>query len=71
MSEKKIPDLSSDKSSCCGCAACYSVCPVGAITMQPDEKGFPYPVIAEALCIGCQKCIGVCAFKKDNKNLSL
>lgn len=65
MNEKNIPDLSSDKVNCCGCSACYSVCPAEAITMEPDEKGFPYPKINEALCIRCQKCINVCAFKKD------
>jgi len=65
MGEKKIPDLSSDKDTCCGCAACYSVCPVEAIVMKADEKGFYYPVINEEVCIGCQKCIKVCAFKKD------
>lgn len=65
MEEKKIPDLCSDKRSCCGCAACYSLCPVGAITMEPDKKGFPYPKIDENKCIRCQKCIRICAFKKD------
>ncbi len=65
MEQKNIPDLCSDKRTCCGCAACYSVCPVGAITMKPDEKGFPYPVIEEEICIRCQKCILICAFKKD------
>ena len=65
MEQKKIPDLCGDKRSCCGCAACYSVCPSGAITMEPDEKGFPYPVLDEEKCIRCQKCIRICAFKKD------
>ena len=65
MNNKSVPDLSSDKVSCCGCAACYSVCPVGAIAMEPDEKGFPYPRIDEEKCIRCQKCINICAFKKD------
>lgn len=63
MEQKKIPDLCSDKSSCCGCAACYSVCPVGAISMEVDEKGFLYPKINEEKCIRCQRCMSVCAFK--------
>ena len=25
---------------CCGCAACYNICPVQAISMQCDETGF-------------------------------
>ena len=65
MEEKMIPDLCSDKKSCCGCAACYSICPVEAITMKPDEKGFLYPDINEAICIRCRKCIVNCVFKKD------
>jgi len=65
MEQKSIPDLCSDKRKCCGCAACYSVCPAGAIIMKPDEKGFPYPSIDEKKCIRCQQCIRVCAFKKD------
>ena len=67
MEQKQIPDLVSDKMSCCGCAACYSVCPTGAITMIADEKGFCYPRIDERLCIRCQRCISVCAFKKDKR----
>ena len=67
MDKKNIPDLSRKKVSCCGCAACYSVCPTGAIRMMPDEKGFSYPIIDEDVCIRCQKCINVCAFKKDKK----
>lgn len=65
MSQKKVPDLCSEKALCCGCAACYSVCPVEAITMCADEKGFWYPRIDEGICIGCQLCLNVCAFKKD------
>lgn len=65
MEQKRIPDLCSDKMTCCGCAACYSVCPAKAIAMKPDEKGFWYPKIDESKCIRCQRCMNVCAFKKD------
>lgn len=65
MAEKQVPDLCSVKAACCGCAACYSVCPVEAITMEVDEKGFPYPKINVDVCIRCQKCIKICAFKID------
>ena len=63
MNQKSIPDLCSEKASCCGCAACYSVCPTGAIEMVADEKGFWYPRIKEGVCIRCQRCLNVCAFK--------
>ena len=67
MEQKNIPDLSSDKILCCGCAACYSVCPVEAISMKADEKGFWYPQIDEEKCIRCQRCKNVCAYKKDKE----
>lgn len=67
MEKKAVPNLAGDKYSCCGCAACYSVCPVGAISMQADKKGFLYPQIDEDICVRCQKCMSVCAFKVDLK----
>ena len=32
---------------CCGCSACFNICPVQAITMQEDREGFKYPKIDE------------------------
>ena len=65
MGEKMVPDLCSEKAMCCGCAACYSICPVEAISMIADEKGFWYPEIDEGICIRCQQCLNICVFKKD------
>lgn len=61
----QIPILYRDKDECCGCSACFAVCPVGAISMKEDREGFLYPRINSKECIGCQKCLKVCAFKKD------
>lgn len=44
---------------CTGCGACYSVCPVHCITMEPDTEGFLYPVASDA-CIHCGKCEKIC-----------
>ena len=44
---------------CTGCTACASVCPVNAISMQPDHEGFLRPVVSDA-CVLCRKCEGVC-----------
>lgn len=63
--EKKIPVLFNEKENCCGCSACYAVCPLNAISMDPDEEGFLYPVIDVTKCIQCYKCIKVCSFKED------
>ena len=64
---KDLPELFAKKENCCGCSACYSICSVDAITMEPDEGGFLYPVINRAKCIGCFMCLSVCVFKKDQK----
>lgn len=53
-----INELAKEK--CTGCGACYNICPVKCISMQPDEKGFLYPQIEENHCIECGKCSGVC-----------
>ena len=49
-----------NKSSCCGCTACYSACPQDAISMRFDSEGFKYPVIDANKCIECSLCERVC-----------
>ena len=51
-----------DKSECCGCTACASICPHDAISMQPDGMGFLYPVVDERKCLDCGLCEKVCTF---------
>lgn len=53
----------SEKEKCCGCTACYHICPVGAIKMAEDCEGFLYPEIDKEKCIGCNKCDMVCQYK--------
>ena len=45
---------------CCGCTACYSICPKKAIQMEPDSEGFLYPAINADICISCGLCEQVC-----------
>lgn len=52
-----------DKSQCCGCMACVSICTHDAITMQPDALGFLYPVVDKEKCVDCGLCEKVCAFQ--------
>lgn len=68
MKDRVIPQLCVKKSSCCGCTACMTICPVGAISMRTDEDGFPYPHIDEEKCLRCGKCLKVCGFKADGEN---
>ena len=57
--------LYNKKSECCGCEACYSVCPKDAIKMFSDEEGFLYPQIDRGKCIECHRCVGVCPLKNE------
>lgn len=57
-----------DKSKCCGCYACYSICPTNAIKMERDEKGFEYPVVIKEKCINCGLCEKACPILKNNIN---
>lgn len=65
---KDIPVLYERKELCCGCTACYAICPKNAISMQPDEEDFLYPLINEELCVRCGSCLRVCPIKVANNN---
>lgn len=55
--------LFENKKDCCGCWACYNICPKSAISMQQDNEGFNYPVINNDLCVACGLCQRVCPIK--------
>lgn len=63
VENKKIPILFDSKDNCCGCTACYAICPKSAISMVKDEEGFEYPYIEKTKCIKCKMCLSVCPFK--------
>lgn len=68
MKEKKlVPVLFERKEECCGCTACYAICPKSAISMIDDEEGFEYPYINFDLCVGCGNCVKVCPVKVAKK----
>lgn len=62
---KQIPILYTRKEECCGCAACYSICPRCAISMIQDSEGFEYPQINADKCIHCKLCVSVCPLKRQ------
>lgn len=49
-----------DKEDCCGCYACYNICPKQCITMKIDNEGFWYPNVDRDKCINCNLCEKVC-----------
>ena len=56
-----------DKNKCCACHACYNICPVNAISMIEDEKGFKYPTVDKEKCINCGKCENICPILNEIK----
>lgn len=59
-----------DKFNCCGCHACFEVCPTNCIEMQADSEGFLYPHVHVDNCINCHKCEKACPIlnKVSNHN---
>ncbi len=54
-----------NKEHCCGCEACYNICPQNCITLTEDEEGFFYPNVNRESCIDCSLCEKVCPMSKD------
>lgn len=55
------------KENCCGCSACYAVCPKQAITMKEDNEGFRYPQVNSTLCVECGLCNKVCPIENHTE----
>lgn len=51
------------KEVCYGCTACVNICPVQAMKMKEDEKGFLYPIIDKDKCTECGLCNKICKFE--------
>lgn len=60
-------ELFSDRKDCCGCGACMNICPKNAITMEPGQNGFLYPVVNSDLCISCKACKKVCNYQNEHE----
>ena len=48
------------KNTCTGCAACATVCKLGAISTVPDAEGFARPKIHVKKCLSCGRCSQAC-----------
>ena len=55
-----------EKKLCSGCGACAQACLRRALTMEPDDEGFLYPVLDEEKCVRCGACDAVCPMISGN-----
>ena len=67
MKDRALPILFARKEECCGCTACYAICPKEAISMEIDEEGFEYPKVDAGKCVLCYQCLTVCPIKATMK----
>lgn len=67
LSNDNNKNIALESSLCCGCGACTVECPVNAIEVIRDKKGFYTAKIDENKCIFCEKCIEVCPYVARNK----
>lgn len=68
-----MPQLA-NYSSCVGCTACRSVCPMQCVEMKKDNNGFEFPEFADITsCIDCGACEGVCPvlIEKEQKSANV
>lgn len=64
MADKKQSISVVDKTACCACGACVTVCPQNAIHMEMDSIGSYYPQVDDN-CIRCGLCTKVCPSIND------
>ena len=49
-----------EEKDCCGCGACYQVCPKRCISMEENERGFLTPKVNNDFCVECGLCKKIC-----------
>ena len=59
-----------NESQCCGCAACYNICPTKCIRMKKNSEGFSYPEVDVQQCLNCRKCEKACPMINGQVNTS-
>lgn len=64
MNHRNLPELN-----CCGCSACASVCPTGAIRMEFGTGGAYNPHVDEDKCVHCRLCEKVCTVLNDSADV--
>lgn len=54
------------QSNCCGCTACFNICPNNAIVMENDVYGNLFPKVDSDKCIECKLCEKICPLNNAN-----
>lgn len=54
---------------CSSCGLCEGVCPVEAVELKEDGRGFPRPITNRS-CIKCGKCAAACPHGMGGDNLT-
>ena len=60
-----------EKGQCCGCSACYHLCPTSAITIKENINGFLNAIIDNNKCIKCNICDNGCPIKRQDKRIDI
>ena len=68
QNNKQQNNILSVSSICCGCGACYAVCPKGIISIPLNKDGFYQIDIKEDECVSCGKCVKVCPYLNTEKH---
>lgn len=63
--KKNIAGVIEDR--CCGCGACFQICPKKSILMKKNMRGFYVPTVDEQTCIDCGLCKNVCPEIEKNQ----
>jgi coenzyme F420-reducing hydrogenase beta subunit len=63
--------LVTDQNRCSGCMACLNVCPISAISVMRDEKGFYHPYIENDKCTNCNTCNKACPIQNEIKETKI
>lgn len=71
MGKIMINITNKNKTDCCGCTSCASVCPKSCIKMVEDSEGFKYPSVNMDLCINCGLCEKVCPIITKSKEADI
>ena len=58
LADSMVGDIEVDPQACTKCYTCVKMCPSGALSVSPGDKGIV--VKDKSKCIGCMRCINLC-----------